>query len=326
MKEEKFLVSGGIPRVYGELVSGHAFKKAELAIVDFAKNRYTAVLNHKTPKDFSCDVAPSITFGSFCRYKDILYIPTRTEVLLVNATTFNVIEVITDKLFNDIHDVHVLHNMLYVAVTGMDAVFKIDLKTREREIINVLGKDPFHRFSENENLNNKASLKPHEAHPNFLFQIDDKIWVTRLKMKDAVCLSDINKRIVIDIGLPHDGFVKDDLIYFTTVNGYVVIVDKNTKDTVKRIRLTGAKNVDIPLGWCRGLYVDETHFYVGFTQLRTTRFTENIDWVKSILKNKKIPDKPTPTRIEKYTLDGDFVSEYRFPKNGIFNIFSIRKI
>lgn len=323
---EKFLVSGGIPRTYGELVAGHVFKKAELAIIDFAKGSYNQVLEYKTPSAYCCDVAPSITFGSFCENNGVIYIPTRTEVLLVNSKTYEIIEVINDHLFNDIHDVHVLNNSLYVAVTGMDSVFKIDLSTRKREIIHVLGKDPFFRFEEDENLNIRASLKPHEAHPNFLFQIDDEIWVTRLKMKDAVCLSDLNKRIKIDIGMPHDGFVKDDLIYFTTVNGYIVVVDKDSKKIVNRIKLTSAKQTNTPLGWCRGLFVGEQYLYVGFTQLRTTKFTENLDWVKRILKNKKISNKPESTRIEKYTLSGQYVSEYKFPKNGIFNIFTIQKI
>jgi hypothetical protein len=324
--DEKFLISGGIPRVLGELIPGHVFKKAELAEINFTKKTYKPVLNYTSPKEYCADIAPSITFGGFCRVDSRIYIPTRTEVLVVDAATYEVEEVITDPLFNDIHDVLVKDGILYVAVTGMDAVFKIHLNTRERTVINIAGKLPFHRFKESDNLNKRSSLKPHEAHPNALFEIDNQIWVTRLKMMDAVCIDDISHTIKISTGLPHDGFVKGDFIYFTTVNGYVVVVDKRTKKEIKSIKLTSAKGTDdTPLGWCRGIFVDEEYFYVGFTQLRTTKVTENLDWAKTMIEKKKIFRKPLPTRIEKYTLDGTYVSAFRFPKNGIYNVFSVKK-
>ncbi|WP_415371528.1 hypothetical protein [Patiriisocius sp. Uisw_047] len=325
--DEKFLISGGIPRVLGELIPGHVFKKAELAEINFTKKTYKPVLNYISPKEYCADIAPSITFGGFCRVDSKFYIPTRTEVLVLDAATYEVEEVITDPLFNDLHDVLVKDGILYVAVTGMDAVFKIHLNTRERTIVNIAGKLPFHRFKESDNLNKRSSLKPHEAHPNNLFEIDNQIWVTRLKMMDAVCIEDISNTINISAGLPHDGFVKDNFIYFTTVNGYVVIIDKATMKESKSIKLTGEKEVEgTPLGWCRGIYVDEDYFYVGFTKLRTTKFTENLDWVKTIVSKKKLIDKPLPTRIEKYTIDGTYVSQFIFPKDSIFNIFSIIKI
>ena len=56
----------------------------------------------------------------------------------------------------------------------------------------------------------------------------------------------------------------------------MVICDTLNNNKTKTIKLTGAPvNGKTPLGWCRGLYVDDTHFYVGFTQLRTTKITEN---------------------------------------------------
>lgn len=127
--------------------------------------------------------------------------------------------------------------------------------------------------------------------------------------------------------MPHDGFVKDKELYFTTVNGYIVVFNTETLQKVRSIKLTG---MDVtgksPLGWCRGLYVDKDHFYVGFTQLRTTKVTENLDWVKTMVEERKLFDKPAPTRIEKYTLDGTYVSEYQLPKNGIYTIFKIHKL
>ncbi len=325
--EEKFLVSGGIPRVLGELIAGHVFKKAELAEIDFSNKTYTKVFTYKTPKEYCSDTLPSITFGCFFTTENELFIPTRTEVLILDKNSYIVKEIIRDPLFNDIHSVVVLNNQLYVAVTGLDAVYIYDLIKREREVINVLGKDAFHKYKPSDNLNKRASLKPHEAHPNQLFILKGEVWVTRLIAKDAICINDASKRINIGIGSPHDGIVKDNLVYFTTVNGYVVVSDAANNYSTKTIKLSGSKiNEEVPLGWCRGLFVGETHFYVGFTQLRTTKLTENLDWVKTMLKKKEITNKPLPTRIEKYTLNGEYVSEFKLPKDGIYNVFSIHKI
>ncbi|EDM43226.1 hypothetical protein SCB49_12144 [unidentified eubacterium SCB49] len=327
MEEERFLVSGGIPRVFGELMAGHVFKKAELAKIDFENKTYTSVLQYTTPSEFCSDTKPSITFGCFCIESDKIYIPTSTQVLILDRTTYAIKEVISDPLFNDIHDIYVLKGKLYVAVTGLDSVFIYDLKTRNRVIIHVLGKDPFHKWNPNEALNKVASLKPHEAHPNHLFEIEGEIWVTRFIQKDAVCLNDLTKRIDIGVGFPHDGFVKENVVYFTTVNGYVVSFDIHTFKNLKTIKLSGANSTsNKPLGWCRGLYVSDRFFYVGFTQLRTTKLTENLDWARKMIEKKRLFDKPAPTRIEKYTLDGQYVDQFILPKSGVYTVFSIEKI
>ena len=325
--DEKFLISGGIPRTLGELMQGHAFKKAELAEIDFQRKTYIPKCTYTTPASHCSDKKPSIGFTGFCIHKETIYIATRTEILVLSFHDYSILKVINDPLFNDIHDVLIHDGFLYVAVTGMDAVFVFDLETHEKTIKNVLQKDPFHRFSKNLNLNKISSLKPNESHPNHIFCLNDEIWVTRLKQRDVICLNNPKKKITIDEGMPHDGFVKGNELYFTTVNGYIVIFNTKTLKKVRAIKLTGSNaNKNTPLGWCRGLYVDSCFLYVGFTQLRTTKVTENLDWVKLMVGERRIFEKPSPTRIEKYTLEGVYVSEFILPKNSIYSIFSIVKL
>lgn len=324
---EEFLISGGIPRYFGELMEGHAFKKAELAKINFTNNTYESKFSYTTPREYRSDILPSLGFTGISVYGNKIYAPTRTEVLVLNMHDYSVIDIIRDPLFNDIHSVHVLGDILYVVVTGLDALFSYNLNTGERAIANVLGKNPFHRYSENDNLNKVHSLKPHEAHPNHVFTINNEIWVTRLKQQDAVCISDLNKRIIIEEGLPHDGYVKDNLVYFTTVNGYVIVYDINSLKKVNVIKLTGPEsNNKTPLGWCRGICVNDDNFYVGFTLLRTTKITENIGWVKTMIDVNEICKKPAPTRIEKYSLKGECLDCYYLPKDSIQSIFSIHKL
>ena len=136
--DEKFLISGGIPRTLGELMVGHAFKKAELAEIDFQRKTYVPKCTYTTPVSHCSNKKPSIGFTGFCIYKETIYIATRTEVLVLSSHDYSILKVINDPLFNDIHDVSIHDGFLYVAVTGMDAVFIFDLETHEKTIKNVL--------------------------------------------------------------------------------------------------------------------------------------------------------------------------------------------
>ena len=103
--DEKFLISGGIPRTLGELMQGHAFKKAELAEIDFQRKTYVPKCTYTTPVSHCSDKKPSIGFTGFCIYKDTIFIATRTEVLVLSSHDYSILKVINDPLFNDIHDV-----------------------------------------------------------------------------------------------------------------------------------------------------------------------------------------------------------------------------
>lgn len=326
--EEKFLVSGGIPRKYGELLSvGHALKQASLAEIDFANNRYIPKVSHVTAPELCVDNKPSIGFTTLSVHGKFIYVCTSTEVLVIDKITYEITRIYSEKLFHDLHHVNVINNRIYVVNTGMDTIFEYDMDFNDRKIYHTLGNDPFHKFSPDTNMNKFASTKPHETHTNNIFQIDGEPWITRMRLKEAVALHDPTKKMNIGVGRPHDGLVKGDFVYFTTVNGYVVIFNKHTFKKEEQIELKSSRGrSSAPLGWCRSLHVEEDCMYVGFTQLRTTKISENLGWIKTMVKNKKIIDKPLPTRIEKLQLNGDFISEFVFPANEMYTIFTIHKL
>lgn len=326
--EEKFLVSGGIPRKFGELLSvGHALKQASLAEVDFSNKIYTPKLNHITAPELCVDSKPTIGFTTLSVHKQYIYVCTSTEVLVVDKITYEIVRIYSEKLFHDLHHVNVINNKIFVVNTGMDTVFEYDMNFKNRKIYHTLGNDPFHKFSPNENLNKIVSTKPHETHTNNIFEIDGEPWITRMRLKEAVALHDHSKKMEIGVGRPHDGIVKGDFIYFTTVNGYIVVFNKYTFRKEAQIELnSSSQRRNTPLGWCRSLHVDDDCMYVGFTQLRTTKFSENLGWLKTMVQNRKITHKPLPTRIEKLSLNGDFISEFILPTNEIYTIFSIHKL
>jgi hypothetical protein len=112
--------------------------------------------------------------------------------------------------------------------------------------------------------------------------LEDEIWATRFHPRDAISLEDPTRRIDIAIERPHEGFLFNGSLYFTTVDGHIVIVDPETLK-VERIhdlnKMSGQG--DEPLGFCRGLLLlDERLAWVGFTRIRPTKFRENLSWVR----------------------------------------------
>ena len=84
----------------------------------------------------------------------------------------------------------------------------------------VLGNNAWDRFSHSVDYR-KVSTKPHLSHPNFVFEISDDVWVTRLRQRDAICLTRPAEPININLERPHDGLLHESLLYFTTVDGHL---------------------------------------------------------------------------------------------------------
>jgi hypothetical protein len=207
---------------------------------------------------------------------------------------------------------------LLVANTGLDMVL---LMTKGGCVLrewNVMGEDPWARFSKEIDYRKGIDTKPLAAHPNYVFCVEDDIWATRFHLKDAVCLTQPGQRIAIDVGLPHDGIVHDGLIYFTTVNAYVVIANPRTQRIEEVIDLNSIHGPEVQLGWCRSLFIENGKTWIGFSRLRSTRFRENVKWViqgcKTVL----------PTRIACYDLQAKkCVREIDLEQYGLNAVYSI---
>jgi hypothetical protein len=256
-------------------------------------------VDYLTPGD-ACAEDSSITFEGGVLQGDRLFTCTRTEALVFRLPEFVLLQRVSLPCFNDIHHVRPgKDGTLIVTNTGLDMVVETTL---DGDIVNewgVLGESPWIRFSHDVDYRKVLTTKPHGAHPNFTFFLDGELWVTRCMQKDAVCLTKPSRRIDVAVGFCHDGEVYGDKVYFTTVNGNVVIVNAETLETETVIDLN---QIDNPghanLGWCRGLgMLDERHVWVGFTRLRETAFKENVRWVKRFIKGEE-----SPTHIALYDL------------------------
>lgn len=319
---DKLLVTGGAQRHDAvKLGEGRRYHSAYLTELDFESGTVRELLSIKKGNENYPDDLPNITFTCCTLDGDRLYLCTETEVFVYRYPELELINSASYKFFQNSHHVAPVGEYVAVASTGLDMVALLDNVTLQPvRLLNALGKDPWHRFSPSVDYRKLHSTKPHESHPNFVFLLDSKPWVTRFNQKDAVCLTDMSQRIDIGLERVHDGNVIGDSVYFTTVDGRIVCVDKASKNIKRVFDLNEIGREGVQLGWCRGLLVEGNIAYVGFTRIRQTTTKENVKWLLGKVCGKNI----LPTRIAKYDLVNQRkVGEVALPCGMIDAVYSV---
>jgi len=266
----------------------------------------------------------SFSFRGCTLAGDVFYTCNHSEILKIDKKSFNVIDRISSTVFNDLHHVDLINGKIAFASTGIDHIgFWEDGEVELHSVLpegegRVLDKEVDYR---------KISTKPHMSHPNYIFEIDGKTWITRFQQKDAICLEEPDKRMDIGFERPHDGLVVDGKVYFTTVNGSIVIFDAETQEKLEVHDLQSLYSQP-KIGWCRGIEVVGDYAYVGLSRVRKTRSLENLGfiadgWNAMIDSVKKIP----PARIVKYDLKRrKIIKEMNFKNSQLSVLFSIKAI
>ncbi len=318
----RFLVTGG--EQYSDAVKrpeGARSKYAKLLEVDFNNRRIETLLRYQATKDTQPDDFPNTLFVSATLADDVIYLCTSTELFVYRYPELTLIQTVSYPFFQNIHHAAPYKNTIAVVSTGLDLIVFLDKETYVPvDFVNALGKDPWHKHSRDIDYRKYLSLKPHESHPNFLFEISGQLWVTRFNQMDAVCLNDFNKKINVGVERLHDGCVTGDRVFFTTVNGCIVQAGVDNLKVEEVIDLNQIDGTGIPLGWCRGLSVDGDMAYVGFSRLRSTRIKENLKWLAKMVKTTQLRQ----TRIAVYNLkEKTKVDELIMPPNIIGALYSI---
>jgi hypothetical protein len=299
------------------------YEKAIILKVRVADGTATTCVEYQSPPEAcASDGTPSFLFKTGTLVNNTFYVCTGTEILAYEVPEFKRVGYVSLPCFNDLHHVAPAANGNLLAVsTGLDMVVEFDTEGTVLRQWNVLGEDPWQRFSKDVDYRKLATTKPHKSHPNHVFHIGDDIWVTRCNQSDAVCLTKPNLRIpVASVGV-HDGHLYKGRLYFTTVDGTIVIVDPSTRQIVDTIDLKQIDNTEKALlGWCRGLLiVDERTVWVGFTRVRKTKFQEKINWVKHVFH-----DTEKPTHIALYDISSKkCLKEIDLERYGLNVLFSI---
>ena len=285
----RLYVAGGQQRALrgltADMDSWYEYQKGVILEIDTRAATAKTVFEYVSPADVAPPSQPAILFKSGTLVGDRLYVCTQTEVMVYRMPSFEREVYISLPFFNDVHHVRPTPDgTLLVANTGLDMVVELTPHGDVVKMWNVLGEDPWARFSRDTDYRLVATTKPHLAHPNHLFYVGDEPWATRFQQKDAVSLVDPSRRIDIGLERLHDGVVQDGRVYFTTVDGKVAVADLQTLKVVEVIDLAKAHPDDMLLGWARGLMLDGDYMWVGFSRIRPTKIRENVGWVLRGLK------------------------------------------
>jgi hypothetical protein len=303
----------------------HAYEVALILRVDSKTGKASTCVEYTSPLEVRASEQASSAFKCASLVGNKLYTCTSTEVLVFTVPDFQRIGYLSLPYFNDLHHVSPTHDHnLLVVSTGLDMVAKITPVGETLALWNVLGENPWSRFSQNVDYRKVESTKPHQSHPNFVFELREEVWATRFAQRDAICLTTSGKRINIEVEKPHDGLLFQDRLYFTTVNGMVVIANIDTLQVEQVFDLNdmeGTKNT--LLGWCRGLLpLDDRRIWVGFTRVRKTKFAENLLWIKHGFREKE-----QPSHIALYDLEArQCLQEINLEDCGMNVVFGIHPV
>jgi hypothetical protein len=301
------------------------YEKAVILEVDTGCAQACVRAEYETPANARAEGDSSVLFKAGAVEGNKLYACTSTEVLIYDLPHFSLSNYISLPCFNDLHHVRpTKEGNLLVANTGLDMVIELAADGTVLREWSALGEDPWQRFSRTTDYRKIDTTKPHRAHPNHVFFLDEHIWVTRAQQKDAICLTDGSRHIPIGGEYIHDGCIFGDMIYFTSVDGRVILVNRTS---LKIAEIIDLKTIPVSggelLGWCRGLWViDERYVWIGFTRVRKTKFMQNINWVKHAGS-----DHRKPARIALYDIvEQKCVMEIdleQFGLNVVFNMMPV---
>lgn len=303
----------------------YLYEAALILEVDTDTGAARTCVEYETPREARAGEQRAGNFHSGSLIGDSLYTCTMTEVLIYRVPDFKQIGYLSLPFFNDLHHVAPASDgNLLVVSTGLDMVLKVSPQGERVAEWCVTDETPWSRFSRAVDYRRVITTRPHLAHPNFVFELEDELWATRFEQGDTICLNKSGKRLGLDVYRPHDGVMCGERILFTGVEGKVVIVNRRTLSIEQTIDLRRIQdgNKEILPAWCRGvLPVDDRMMWVGFTRIRQTLLRENVRWVKTVLREGTIAK---PTHIALFDIANmRCLKEIDLEPHGMHTIFGI---
>jgi len=314
----RLIVSMGIPcKDFESKQEGHKYDQAIIQVLDWNSKKVEQEVSYISP-DKNLGDGLSLQFKGATVSQGKLYVVTNTEVLIYDRDTWRLLSVFSDPTFNDLHGVLPWKNNLYVCNTGLEVVQVLDEQTGKIiKTYDLASGGIYQRFGKSVDFRRQGSTKPHKYHINHLFVKDNEVWVTYGNKCKSVALSNSENELFFRLNegdeesiiLGHDGLMKGAFIYFTTVNGHLVLVDSTTKEIHQDIDLNKIIDGSLSVGWTRGVEVIGDYAYVGITKPRHSKFKEYSKW---LLKKKA---KALPSGILKINLKNERVDDFFEMKN-----------
>jgi len=304
---------------------GERFQCGRIELIDWEQKQCMRAIEYRSPLQHVGE-GLSIRFTGGCPHRGKWYQCTATEIVVYDVKRDWAVErVLSHPAFNDVHGVAVTDQHIVVANTGLEMVQYFSHSGEIEREVNLASTPTWQRFDRNFDYRRIGTTKPHETHVNHAFRLDGQWWATRCVQKDAIRLEDPRDRIEIGVGNPHDGIVRDGLLYFTTTNAHLVIVNPKTRKTEEVIDINRLNPEGGAVAWCRGLEVVDGYAYVGFTRLRRSNWVGMLDTIKDLARGRK-----RSSHIEKIDLKRKLlVDSYEYERaesSAIFCIFAMDRV
>lgn len=250
-----------------------------LAILDWKSKQIVDTYNYHST-DFPEIPSNSFRGGTF--YNGLFYVCTFNEVLAIDIETWSVITKLSQPTFNDLHDVFVDEEGIWICSTGLEYVehYSHDQKLIER--FKTADKERFGSFAPQTDYRlfdiDKRTI-PRQHHINNVVKVDAEVLITSAKSESVRTLD--GRVLIEDLpGMPHDGFVFNGEFYLTIVKGFVEAFWVGTWERTRSYDLNKCYEEDKALGWCRGLSMDESGMFVGFTKFRSSKSVGFTRWIR----------------------------------------------
>ena len=280
------IVSMGIPaRDVHKKKEGFRFNGAVVQILDWKQKKVVKEITYTSPPEHLGD-GLSMQFKGATVYNNKYFVVTNTELLIYDLENWILEDVISHPTFNDLHGVMPNEHKIYICNTGLEMVQVMDYHGKIIEEINIASTPTYERFSRQEDYRKIATTKPHEVHINHIFTIGDDIWFTRGNKRDAVNIYKQSEKISFrDLFSPqetilcHDGIIRGEYLYFTTVNAHIISIDPETRQVVNDLDINQINVSGKNIGWARGLELTGNSLFLGVSKMRHSNFKEYTRWL-----------------------------------------------
>src|SRR5512140_1633311 len=126
----------------------YEYQKGIVLEIDAGTGNGKVVFEYVSPPEACPPVDPAILFKSGTLVGDRMYLCTQTEILVLRVPGLERIAYLSLPLFTDLHHVRPTPaGDLLVANTGLDMVLEVTVDGVVTSEWNVLGEDPWERFS-----------------------------------------------------------------------------------------------------------------------------------------------------------------------------------
>jgi len=255
------------------------YDRGVIGVIDLTTGEITQALSYEPSTEEWDWRSQNVNFkyGTLARDGNLLVV-TENEVLHVELPSFKVLATYSSPEFNDLHSVHEFDDSWALTCTGRDLVlFMRDGQVQSQRIDTKTAtwvEDPNPAVIDWRELH----TQPHDTHPNYLWEQDGDVWVTRGNRGDIVRVGS-HDSVSISETVTHDGSFQAGSWWATSVDGYVYELDSQQR-LLRAIHVAGAlEPKDLRPGWCRSVHVGPSAIAVGFSALRPSRLRRNLEWL-----------------------------------------------